>query len=137
MPTPILGQHASITRAFSEQDVKDFARLSGDHNPIHLDPEFAKNTVFGQRIVHGVLVSSLFSHLLAEKTPGKGSIYLGQTFKFKKPVFFDQTVTARVEVINVREDKPIVTMSTVCRNEAGEELISGEAVLMFDSTVEG
>tara|TARA_R110001592_G_scaffold963_1_gene5591 strand:- start:16968 stop:17375 length:408 start_codon:yes stop_codon:yes gene_type:complete len=132
MPTPKIGQQASITRSFSEQDVKNFARLSGDFNPIHIDPEFAKTTVFGQRIVHGMLVSSLFSNLLAEKVPGKGSIYLGQTFKFKKPVFFDQVVTAKVEVLNVREDKPIVTMSTVCTDEQGNELISGEAVLMFN-----
>ena len=136
MPTPKLGQQASITRAFSEQDVNDFARLSGDFNPIHIDPEFAKTTVFGQRIVHGMLVSSLFSNLLAEKVPGKGSIYLGQTFKFKKPVFFDQKITARVEVLNVREDKPIVTMSTICTNEQGEELISGEAVLMFNPEID-
>jgi acyl dehydratase len=132
MPTPKLGQQASISRSFTEQDVNDFARLSGDFNPIHIDPEFAKTTIFGQRIVHGVLVSSLFSNLLAEKVPGKGSIYLGQTFKFKKPVFFDQTVTAKVEVINIREDKPIVTMRTICTNEQGEELITGEAVLMFN-----
>jgi acyl dehydratase len=132
MPTPKSGQQASISRSFTEQDVNDFARLSGDFNPIHIDPEFAKTTIFGQRIVHGVLVSSLFSNLLAEKVPGKGSIYLGQTFKFKKPVFFDQTVTAKVEVINIREDKPIVTMRTICTNEQGEELITGEAVLMFN-----
>ena len=136
MPTPKLGQQASITRSFSEQDVKDFARLSCDFNPIHIDPKFAKTTVFGQRIVHGVLVSSLFSNLLAEKVPGKGSIYLGQTFKFKKPVFFDQTVTAKVDVINVREDKPIVTLKTTCTNEKGEEVISGEAVLMFNPDID-
>ncbi len=135
MPTPKIGQQASITHSFSEQDVQDFARLSGDFNPIHIDSDFAKSTVFGQRIVHGMLVSSLFSNLLAEKVPGKGSIYLGQTFKFKKPVFFDQKITAKVEVLNVREDKPIVTMSTICINEQGEELISGEAVLMFNPDI--
>lgn len=135
MPTPKIGQQASIERAFSEQDVQDFARLSGDYNPIHVDADFAKTTVFGQRIVHGMLVSSLFSNLLAEKVPGRGSIYLGQTFKFKKPVFFDQTVTATVEVLAVREDKPIVTMKTICTNAAGEEVISGEAVLMFNPEI--
>jgi acyl dehydratase len=132
MPTPKPGQQASICRSFSEQDVKDFARLSGDFNPIHIDSDFAKTSVFGQRIVHGALVSSLFSNLLAEKVPGKGSIYLGQTYKFLKPVFFDQEITAKVEVINVREDKPIVTLTTICSNEQGEEVISGEAVLMFN-----
>ena len=132
MPTPKLGQQASIKRSFSEQDVNDFARLSGDFNPIHVDPEFAKTTIFGQRIVHGVLVSSLFSNLLAEKVPGKGSIYLGQTYKFQKPVFLNQEVTSSVEVINVREDKPIVTLKTICTNSEGETVISGEAVLMFN-----
>lgn len=131
MSTPIIGQKASITKAFSEADVRHFAELSGDFNPIHIDPEFAKTTVFGQRIVHGMLVSSLFSGLLAEKVPGPGSIYLGQTFKYQKPVFFDHPVTATVEVLHVREDKPIVTMSTVCIDEKGDKLISGEAVLMF------
>ena len=136
MPTPKLGQKASIKRSFSEQDVNDFARISGDFNPIHVDPEFAKTTIFGQRIVHGVLVSSLFSSLLAEEVPGKGSIYLGQTYKFQKPVFLDQTVTATVEVINIREDKPIVTLNTVCTNDKGETVISGEAVLMFNPEIE-
>jgi len=135
MPTPKLGQQATISRSFTEQDVKDFARLSGDFNPIHVDPEFAKTTIFGQRIVHGVLVSSLFSNLLAEKVPGKGSIYLGQTYKFKKPVFLDQTVTALVEVISVREDKPIVTLNTTCTNDKGEIVISGEAVMMYNPEV--
>lgn len=131
MPTPIIGQTVSITKAFSEADVLQFAELSGDFNPIHINPEYAKTTVFGQRIVHGMLVSSLFSGLLAQKIPGPGSIYLGQTFKYQKPVFFDHPVTATVEVIHVREDKPIVTMSTVCKDGKGESLISGEAVLMF------
>jgi acyl dehydratase len=131
MPTPITGQKASLTRTFSEKDVLEFAELSGDFNPIHIDADFAASTQFGQRIVHGMLVSSLFSGLLAGKIPGPGSIYLGQSFKYQKPVFFDQTVTARVEVLHVREDKPIVTMSTVCTNEKDEVLISGEAVLMF------
>ncbi len=131
MPTPTIGQKAQTSRAFSEQDVAQFASLSGDFNPIHLDPEFAKNSLFGQRIVHGILVSSLFSGLLAGKVPGPGSIYLSQTFKFQKPVFLDQTVTASVEVIAVREDKPIVTLSTLCVNEQNEVVISGEAVLMY------
>lgn len=131
MSTPIIGQKATITKAFSEADVRQFAALSGDYNPIHIDPEYAKTTFFGQRIVHGMLVSSLFSGLLAEKIPGPGAIYLGQTFKYQKPVFFDQAVTATVEVLRIREDKPIVTMSTYCTNDQGDILISGEAVLMF------
>jgi len=131
MSKPLIGAKASISKAFTEADVKQFASLSGDFNPIHIDEDYARNTAFGQRIVHGMLVSSLFSGLLAEKIPGPGSIYLGQSFKYQKPVFFDQLVTATVEVLNVREDKPIVTMSTICTDPQGEVLISGEAVLKF------
>lgn len=131
MSKPVTGSKASICKAFSEADVQSFAALSGDFNPIHIDPDYAQTTIFGQRIVHGMLVSSLFSGLLAERIPGPGSIYLGQTFKYQKPVFFDQEITATVEVLHVREDKPIVTMSTVCTNPQGEVVISGEAVLKY------
>lgn len=131
MSKPLIGASASISKSFSEADVKQFAALSGDFNPIHIDPDYARTTMFGQRIVHGMLVSSLFSGLLAEKIPGPGAVYLGQTFKYQKPVFLDQEVTATVEVLHVREDKPIVTMSTVCTNPQGEVLISGEAILKY------
>jgi acyl dehydratase len=127
-----MGQTASVSKSFSEQEVNMFANLSLDFNPVHLDPEFAKTTVFGKQIVHGMLVSSLFSGLLGKHLPGEGTIYLGQDLKFKKPVYIDQKVTASVEVINIREDKPIITLSTICKNDSGEVVISGQAIVIFE-----
>jgi acyl dehydratase len=132
MAKPSVGQKASISKRFSEADVKAFAELSQDFNPIHLDAEYAAASPFGKRIVHGMLASSLFSGLLGRHLPGEGTIYLGQEIKFKKPIFLDQEVTATVEVIKAREDKPIITLRTTCVNDQGELVIEGEAVVMFE-----
>lgn len=124
-----VGQIASITKMFTENHLLDFSELSQDFNPIHLDSEFAKESIFGRKIVHGMLVASLFSGLLGNKLPGQGSIYLGQTLKFSSPVYLGDEVTATVEVINVRTDKPIVTLRTYCCNADGTIVIDGEAVM--------
>lgn len=132
MPKIILGQRAEISKKFTQEDVKLFADLSLDFNPVHLSEEYAKNSMFGDVIVHGMLVSSLFSALLGKHLPGEGTIYLGQNLKFNKPVFLNQEVTASVEVINIREDKNIITLSTVCKNDQDDVVISGEAVVIFN-----
>jgi acyl dehydratase len=131
MPKLTLGQRAEISKKFTREDVKLFADLSLDSNPVHLDEDYAKNSMFGDVIVHGMLVASLFSALLGKHLPGEGTIYLGQNLKFKKPIFLNQEVTASVEVIEIREDKDIITLSTVCKNDQNEVVISGEAVVMF------
>ncbi len=125
----IIGDRAETKKAFSEADVRQFAILSTDDNPLHLDPEFAKTTIFGQRIVHGALVSSLISGLLGRELPGYGAIYLGQTYAFKKPIYLDEEITAYVEIVNIRQDKPIMTLKTVCLNSKGEVAIEGEATV--------
>ncbi len=106
-----------------------FANISKDTNPIHLDEKFAANSVFGQKVVHGMLVASLFSGLIGVELPGQGSIYLGQSLSFKAPVPIGEKVTASVEIIKIREDKPIVTLSTICVNATGEVVVEGEAVV--------
>lgn len=126
-----IGQKAQVTRKFTEHDVGLFSELSLDFNPVHLDPHYAEKSMFGQRIVHGMLVASLFSSLLGKQLPGEGTIYLGQELQFKKPVYLDQDVTATVEVTHIRDDKPIITLSTICINDEGEEVISGEAVVLY------
>ena len=131
MPAVKVGQTAQITRKFTEEDVGLFSELSMDFNPVHLDPEFAEKSMFGQRIVHGMLVSSLFSGLLGKHLPGEGTIYLGQDLKFLKPVYLDQDITATVEVIEVRDDKPIITLKTTCVNDEGVTVVSGEAVVLY------
>ena len=124
-----VGDTASITRLFTDEDVRLYADLSTDHNPVHLDEDFAKQTQFGQRIVHGMLVSSLFSALLGEHLPGHGTIYMSQYIQFKAPVYLNTPVIATVEIVNIREGKPIVTLQTTCVDEIGKLLVTGEAVM--------
>ena len=106
-----------------------FANISADKNPLHLDRDFGKASIFGHRIVHGMLVASLFSGIIGVKLPGKGTIYLRQTLKFMAPVSIGEKVTATVEILNIRENKPIITLRTTCVNQAGEVVLDGEAVV--------
>ena len=126
-----IGDTASIRKAFSKEDVETFARISGDENPVHLDDAFAEGTIFGKRIVHGMLVGGLISAVLGTKLPGPGSIYLNQSLRFQKPVFFGDTITAVVKVIDIREDKPIITLETHCLNQDQEVVIKGEALILL------
>jgi len=130
MLLPSIGSTASITKTISIDDVDDFARLSGDTNPVHLDDSYAATSRFGRRIAHGLLVASLISAVLGTRLPGPGSVYLNQTLTFKSPVFPGDEVTALVEVIRIREDKPIVTIRTTCTNQAGQVVLEGEAILL-------
>jgi acyl dehydratase len=124
-----IGDKTMLNKTFSEKEVEEFAKVSTDDNPIHLDKEYAVNTVFGQRVVHGLLVSSLFSGLIGGKLPGHGSVYLGQTLSFKAPVYINEEIKVSVEVIKIREDKPIITLKTLCIKIDGTVAIEGEAVV--------
>ena len=126
-----VGDSAEITKRIEQADVDAFARVTGDHNPVHVDEEFAKTTRFGKRIVHGMLTASLISAVLANKLPGEGSVYLGQTLQFVVPVFAGDEITARVTVKEIREDKPIVKLETVCVNQRDEVVIRGEATVLL------
>ena len=128
-----LGDKAFISKAFTEQEVFRFAEISTDKNPLHLDKDFGRASIFGRRIVHGMLVASLFSGLIGMELPGEGSIYLGQSLNFKAPVAIGEEVTASVEIIKIREDKPIITLRTVCVNSEGNVVIEGEAVVKVNS----
>ncbi len=124
-----IGDQFSATKQITDQVVRAFAELSGDFNPIHLDEEFAKTTQFGKRIAHGMISGALISAVLGYEFKERRVVYLNQTLKFVAPVFLDDTVTATATVINIREDKPIVTLETVCANQAGETVVQGEAVV--------
>jgi polyhydroxyalkanoate synthase len=126
---PPVGKRASLTRTITEADIKTFARVSGDNNPIHLDAGYAAASPFGQRIAHGFLVGSLLSALLGTDLPGPGTVYLGQTLKFLAPVHIGDTITVTAEVINVREDKRILTLRCDWTNQEGKPVLSGEAVV--------
>ena len=128
-----VGDSAEITRTIEQSDIQAFADVTGDHNPVHLDESFAKTTRFGGRIAHGMLTASLISSVLANKLPGEGSIYLGQTLQFVAPVFPGDEVTARVTVTDVRESKGIVKLETICLNQRNQIVIRGEATVLVSA----
>ena len=125
-----VGDSAEITKTISQADIHAFADVTGDHNPVHVDEAFAQTTRFGRTIAHGMLSASLISAVLANKLPGAGSVYLGQTLQFVAPVFAGDEITARVTVKEIREDKPIVKLETVCINQRDEVVIRGEATVL-------
>lgn len=124
-----VGDSASTVKKFTSEDVLAFAGLSTDFNPVHVDEEYAKQSIFGKRIVHGFLVGSLISATIASKLPGEGSIYLHQDMDFEKPVYLDDTITASVEVTGLRSEKNIIKLDTYCRNQHDEIVIKGTAVI--------
>ena len=126
-----IGDTASRAKTITDADIRAFAAVSGDHNPIHVDDDFASGTLFEKRIAHGMLSASLISAVLANDLPGQGSIYLGQTLKFVAPVFIGDEITARVTVTSVRDDKPIAKLETVCVNQRNETVIKGEATVHY------
>ena len=125
-----VGDSAEIIKTIEQSDIDAFANVTGDRNPVHVDEEFAKTTRFGKRIAHGMLTASLISAVLANKLPGAGSVYLGQTLQFVAPVFPGDEITARVTVKAIREDKPIMKLETICLNQRGEIVIRGEATVL-------
>ncbi len=127
-----IGQKASVQKTFTSADVTAFAGISLDINPIHMSDRYAENTIFGKRIVHGLLTSGLISAVLGNTLPGPGTVYLGQELKFIAPVYLGDDITAEVEITELREDKKIVKLSTTCYNQDGKTVISGLATVMFD-----
>lgn len=126
-----IGDKFSTTKQITDAVVRAFAELSGDYNPIHLDDEFAAKTQFGKRIAHGMISGALISAVLGYEFKERKVVYLSQTLKFTAPVYLDETVTATATVTNIREDKPIVTLETVCANQDGVTVVKGEAVVMI------
>ncbi len=126
------GMRASLSRTFGEEEVEAFARITGDVNPAHLDDAFAATTVFGRRVVHGMLTASLISAVLGTRLPGKGAIYVSQSIQFRAPVFIGDTVTAEVEVTSVDARRRRVTLATRCLVN-GKVVLRGEAVVLAPS----
>jgi len=123
------GMTGEISKLVTGEDIDMFARATGDVNPVHLDENYASKTVFKHRIAHGMLSAGLVSAVLGTKLPGEGTIYLGQELKFTKPVYVGETVTARATVKELRADKKIVKLETVCVNQKGETVLEGNAVV--------
>ncbi|AST90892.1 MULTISPECIES: MaoC family dehydratase [Sutcliffiella] len=125
-----IGQTASCSKTFTEQDITLFADLSGDYNPVHIDKEYAKKTRFKAPIAHGLLTSSLLSQLLGYRLPGIGSVYVEQTIRFTAPVFAGDTITATGTVQEFIEEKNIVKLLTECHNQDGKLVLTGTAAMM-------
>ena len=125
-----VGTKAKVVKTVTDQDIRDFARLSTDDNPVHLDAEYAAKTMFKKRIAHGILGASLISAVIGAHMPGYGTIYLSQTLKFKKPVFMGDTLTAWGEVVEKGEKKR-VRIKTWIENQNGEVVTEGEAMTML------
>jgi 3-hydroxybutyryl-CoA dehydratase len=125
-----VGDKFTKERLVTDELVRAFAEVSGDYNPIHLDEEFAKTTRFGRRIAHGMLSGAFISAVLGYEFGERKIIYLSQTLKFTAPVFIGDTVTTTATVANIRDDKPIVTLETVCTKQDGEVVVKGESAVM-------
>ncbi len=126
-----VGDSATYSKTITEADVLLFAALSGDINPVHLDEEYARTTRFGKRIAHGLLVAGLISTVIGTKIPGPGAIYAGQTLRFRRPVFLNDTITVTATISKFDRDSGRMTLETVCRNQAGEEVLLGEADIRY------
>lgn len=126
-----IGDRFTTDRLVTDELIRKFADVSGDFNPIHLDDEAAKKTRFGRRIAHGMLSGAFISAVLGYELSERRIVYLSQTLRFTAPVFIGDTVTAAGTVTKVREDKPVVTIETICTNQNGETVVTGEAVVML------
>jgi len=124
-----VGDFEVFKKVITEKDVELFGEVSGDMNPAHFDEEYAKNTIFKRRIAHGMLCASLFSTILGTKLPGYGTIYLSQEVKFLAPVYFGDTLEAKV-IAKEKMEKNRILFETVTTNQEGVEVIKGTALVM-------
>jgi 3-hydroxybutyryl-CoA dehydratase len=122
-----IGDSAQISNTITEAVINDFAKATGDFNPIHLDQTYAEKTYFKGRIAHGVLSLGYISSVLGNLLPGPGGIYLSQEVKFLAPVRIGDTITAKVEVIELIPEKNRIKLKTTCTNQKGEVVVDGTA----------
>jgi len=125
-----IGHTATLVKTISDRVIRAFADATGDHNPVHLDEEYARSTYFKGRIAHGMLVAGMFSSILGTELPGAGTIYLKQELNFRAPVRVGDTVRAEVRVIEKRDDKRLLKLETKAFNQSEELLVDGSALVM-------
>jgi acyl dehydratase len=126
---PQVGQVAERTRTTRMADIEAFTEMTGDRNPLHYDRALAEKTPFGKLIVQGGVTTGILNALVAEDLPGPGTVFLGVEWKFVKAVGVDEAITGRVEILEVRDDKPICKIATSVRNAAGEDCLTGTATV--------
>ena len=124
-----VGQTARRTITVSEEMVADYARITGDYNPLHFDAEFTSRTRFERLMAQGGITTGLLHALVAMDMPGPGTVFMSQEWTFPKPVYIGDTITAEATVKSVREGRPIATLGLLVRNESEEVVLEGEATV--------
>ncbi|NPV92838.1 MAG: MaoC family dehydratase [Firmicutes bacterium] len=127
-----VGDKASQSKTISESDVYLFAGITGDFNPMHVNKDFSRKTVYKKRLVHGMLTGSMISTVLGTELPGGSTIYISQELNFRAPVFIGDTLTAEVEVLEKREEKKIIVLNTIIYNQNQKVVVTGKAVVKKD-----
>ena len=122
-----VGQKANFLKKIDEALVNDFAKISGDFNPLHVNKEYASSTNFGKRVCHGMLLTSFFSQLVGMHLPGKNSLYFSQTLNFRNPCFIDDNITIEGEIIEKKSNVKLLILKTTIHNQDGKCLIDGIA----------
>jgi 3-hydroxybutyryl-CoA dehydratase len=128
-----VGDSCERTHQINEQDLQLFAAVSGDHNPLHLDAEYAATTQFKGRIAHGMYSGALISAALAMELPGPGTIYMGQNIAFKRPIKIGDTITVKLTVKEKLEKKGMLVIDTTLTNQDGKAVVTGEATVIAPS----
>jgi 3-hydroxybutyryl-CoA dehydratase len=125
------GDSATFAKTITEADILMYSAVSGDTNPLHINAEYAAQSRFGQRIAHGMLTAGLISAVIGTKLPGPGAIYMSQTLRFIAPVYLGDTVTATGTIMAYDRKKRRMTIETVCKNQRQEDVLSGEALVLY------
>jgi acyl dehydratase len=122
-----IGQKAQRSLQLTDEHVRLYAEITGDHNPLHFDPTFAAGTKFGRLVVQGGLTTGLLHALVATDLPGPGTVFLSQNWKFTAPVYIGDIITAEAEVLSVHESKPVTQLRMRVWRQDGETVLEGEA----------
>lgn len=125
-----IGDFAQLSKTVEDKDIRVFAEVTGDNNPLHLDDEFASKTIFKRRIAHGILTAGLISAVIGSKLPGIGTIYISQTLNFLAPVYIGDVITAKVEVLEILKEGKRLRLKTQVTNQNGTVVLDGEALVI-------
>ncbi len=125
-----VGQKITFLKKINESLLNDFAKISGDFNPLHMNKEYAMTTNFGKRVCHGMLLASFFSQLVGMYLPGKNSLYFSQTLNFRNPCFIDDEIIIGGEIIEKKSSIKLITMKTTIHNQTGKCLVDGIAKVL-------
>lgn len=120
-------QSARLTKTVTDSDLRSYAEITGDYNPLHFSDDFAARTRFGRRVAQGGIAAGLLNALVAMELPGPGTVFMSQSLNYRRPVFVGDTLTATVEVLALKPDKPVCQLTFTVTNQHGEAVLDAEA----------